>query len=99
MELSEKYFGLFRNESLRSQTHDYGTSSSYFITIDTYKMNKYFGDVVSTRTDYNQSILLTEIGNIAREYWIEIPQHHSFAEMGPFVIMPNHIHGILNLKF
>jgi REP element-mobilizing transposase RayT len=38
---------------------------------------------------------LNEIGKIAQKYWLEIPQHFQFIELGAFVIMPNHVHGIL----
>ncbi|WP_431167231.1 hypothetical protein [Tenacibaculum halocynthiae] len=38
---------------------------------------------------------LTEIGKLAETYWMEIPEHFSFVTLGNFVIMPNHMHGIL----
>jgi putative transposase len=95
--MSGKYLGLFRNESLRLPTHDYGTSCSYFVTIDTFAMNEYFGEVIPARTGHDPSIQYSEIGMIARDYWIEIPKHYSFAELDSFIIMPNHLHGILNL--
>ena len=37
-------------------------------------------------------------GNIAKEYWLNIPQHFSHIELNDFVIMPNHIHGIIILN-
>jgi REP element-mobilizing transposase RayT len=41
---------------------------------------------------------LTNIGKIAREFWQQIPQHYSWVEIDEFVVMPNHIHGILLFK-
>lgn len=38
---------------------------------------------------------LSEIGAIANQCWIEIPQHFPFVKLGAFVIMPNHVHGII----
>jgi len=38
---------------------------------------------------------LSEIGLLANKYWYEIPQHFKFIELDAFVVMPNHIHGIL----
>lgn len=38
---------------------------------------------------------LSKIGQIAYRFWNEIPSHFSFIELGEFVVMPNHIHGIL----
>lgn len=37
----------------------------------------------------------TEIGKIAREFWLQIPQHFPFVELDEFIVMPNHVHGIL----
>jgi REP element-mobilizing transposase RayT len=41
------------------------------------------------------SLRKTEIGEIAEKYWLDIPNHFSFVILDQFVIMPNHIHGIL----
>ena len=38
---------------------------------------------------------LSEIGKLAEQYWLEIPEHFPFIELGNFVVMPNHFHGIL----
>lgn len=46
-------------------------------------------------SDYNPTLRPSPIGHIAREYWEQIPQHFSFVELDAFVVMPNHIHGIL----
>lgn len=41
------------------------------------------------------SLRATTIGQIAIDYWAEIPKHYPFVELDEFVVMPNHIHGIL----
>jgi REP element-mobilizing transposase RayT len=46
-------------------------------------------------TDYYPSLRATEIGKIAHNYWIAIPDHFPFVALDEFVIMPDHIHGIL----
>lgn len=38
---------------------------------------------------------LTQIGKIANDFWQEIPKHYPFVELDEFVVMPNHLHGIL----
>jgi REP element-mobilizing transposase RayT len=38
---------------------------------------------------------LNEIGQLVQKYWVEIPNHFAFIELGNFVVMPNHVHGIL----
>lgn len=46
-------------------------------------------------TDNRPSLRKTVIGKIAFDFWNEIPKHYPFVELDEFVIMPNHIHGIL----
>lgn len=41
------------------------------------------------------SMQLNEIGQLAEKFWMEIPNHFPFVELGNFVVMPNHTHGIL----
>jgi putative transposase len=41
---------------------------------------------------------LTEIGKIAHQYWTEIPDHFPFVILDAFIIMPNHVHGILSFN-
>lgn len=96
--MAEKYLGLFKKESMRLQNHDYGTRCTYFVTIDTYNMNEYFGAFMPAQTGHDPSIQLTTIGMIARDYWMEIPKHYGFVELDAFIIMPNHIHGIINFN-
>jgi putative transposase len=45
--------------------------------------------------DKSASMQLTDIGRIAYRYWSEIPSHYPFIELDEFVVMPNHLHGIL----
>ncbi|MBL0051771.1 MAG: transposase [Bacteroidetes bacterium] len=46
-------------------------------------------------TPSTQIMQLTEIGKLAEKFWMEIPEHFPFIELGNFVVMPNHTHGIL----
>ena len=41
------------------------------------------------------SLRASEMGKLAEKYWLEIPNHFPFIELGEFVVMPNHTHGIL----
>lgn len=52
------------------------------------------GDLI-IETGNSPSVLLSPIGLKAKEFWMEIPKHYSFVELDEFIIMPNHIHGIL----
>ena len=38
---------------------------------------------------------LSSIGEIANECWSQIPEHFTFVKLGAFIVMPNHVHGII----
>ncbi len=87
--MNEKFFNRFRILSTRMQNWDYGWNAPYFITICTQKRTFYFGNIIEGKME------LSEIGKIAQQYWTEIPTHFPYVHLGAFVIMPNHIHGIV----
>ena len=86
-----KYKGKYRIESARLKNWDYGWNALYFVTICTKNRDCFFGDVV------NDKMILTEIGYAAEKYWYEIPEHFPFVKLDEFVVMPNHIHGIIEI--
>jgi REP element-mobilizing transposase RayT len=86
-----KFQNKYRNESARAQWWDYGWNGAYFITICTKNREHFFGEI------RNGKMELLPLGVIADILWHEIPNHASFVELGDFVVMPNHIHGILIL--
>jgi putative transposase len=84
-----KFKNKYRIPSARLKNWDYGADGSYFITINTKKGKHFFGKVV------NGEMILNKAGLIAHQIWSEIPDQFPFAELGNFIIMPNHTHGIL----
>ncbi|EKT3966110.1 transposase [Flavobacterium psychrophilum] len=93
--MGDKFKNKYRIPSARLQSWDYSTNGPYFITICTKNRQHFFGEVI------NGTMNLNEIGLLAEQFWLEIPKHFTFVELGNFVIMPNHVHGILiinNLK-
>lgn len=87
--MNEKFFNRFRILSTRMRNWDYGWNAPYFITICTRKRTFYFGNIIEGKME------LSEIGKIVQQYWTEIPTHFPYVHLGAFVIMPNHIHGIV----
>ena len=84
-----KFQNKYRISSIRAQWWDYGWNGAYFITICTHDREHYFGEI------QNDKMVLSEVGIIADLLWHQIPIHHKNVELGDFVVMPNHIHGIL----
>ncbi len=50
---------------------------------------------VQPKTDFHPSLRATEIGNVAINNWLDIPNHYPFVLLDSFILMPNHLHGIL----
>jgi len=84
-----KFRQKYRIETARARFWDYGWNGGYFVTICTKNRACFFGDVVNGR------INLSPIGHIANSCWYEIPNHFPFVKLGPHVVMPNHVHGIV----
>ena len=79
----------YRIESTRLQKWDYGWNGKYFVTIVTLFRKCYFGKIVYDEME------LSEIGENAQKCWLEIPIHFPFVKLGEFIVMPNHVHGII----
>src|SRR2546430_10066474 len=75
--------------SLRWRGHDYSSPGAYFVTICA--SSHLFGRV---RTG---EMLLSRFGEIARQCWVSIPNHFLHVRIDAFVVMPDHVHGILFL--
>lgn len=80
----------YKTTSTRLQKWDYGWDGSYFITICTENMQHFFGEI-----DPSGTMHLNNAGKIADEIWELIPKTFPYAHLGEFIVMPNHIHGIL----
>lgn len=87
--MSDKFKNKFRIPSARLQHWDYGSNGEYFITICTQNRIHYFGEIE------NGEMKMSRIGIIADVLWHEIKNHFKHIELGAFVVMPNHIHGII----
>lgn len=83
----------YRIEPARLKGFDYSSNAAYFVTICTKNRINYFGNIVET--DNYPSLQATPIGQIAIDFWQQIPQHFPFVILDSFVVMPNHIHGII----
>jgi REP element-mobilizing transposase RayT len=68
------------------------TPGEYFITICTYKKECIFGEVI------DEEMQLSEEGEIIKEEWLRTANIRLNVELDSFVVMPNHIHGIIVLN-
>jgi putative transposase len=75
--------------SIRLPNYDYSQPGAYFITIVTWHRECLFGEVV------DGEMRLNDVGKIVQWEWLELPKRFCFVELGAFIVMPNHFHGIL----
>ena len=89
--MTDKYQNKYRIPSARLQTWDYGSNAAYFITICTQNREHFFGEILGNEP----AMKLNELGKLANQFWLDIPQHFPFVLLDSFIVMPNHVHGII----
>jgi REP element-mobilizing transposase RayT len=93
--MPDRFRDKYRIPSARLQNWDYGWSAAYFVTICTAHRERYFGEIVAGLDNEQSTMQLSEIGKIAVSCWQEIPNHFPFVILDEYVVMPNHVHGII----
>ncbi len=90
------YMPLFKNkyriESIRLPKWDYASEGMYFVTVCTKHRSSFFGHIE------NGQMKFSALGQTAYDYWRQIPFHFDNAALDEFVVMPNHLHGIIVLE-
>ena len=80
---------LHHRRSIRLAGYDYSQPGAYFVTLVTHQRQCLLGQII------NGEMHLSAMGQIADEHWRAIPDHFPQVELGTYIIMPNHIHGII----
>lgn len=99
------YKNQYRIEPARRPGWDYGNDAFYFVTICTGHRRHWFGEIVGeippVETRFIASLqprmVLSDVGHIAAQIWNMIPQQFPFVQLDEFVVMPNHVHGIIQI--
>ncbi len=78
-----------RRRPLRLRSYDYSAPGAYFVTIVTRQRIPLFGDVAAGTMQLNAA------GRIVLSLWDRLPAHYPSVELDEFVVMPNHVHGII----
>ena len=80
---------IHNRHSIRLPGYDYTQPGAYYLTILTHKKEHLFGKVV------DGIVQLSPVGEVVQEEWLKIPTNFSNVALDAFVIMPNHLHGIV----
>jgi len=81
-----------RRRAMRLRGYDYSQPGAYFVSICVQHRKCLFGAIIAGH------LRLNEIGQIVIECWSRVPQHFPSVELDEYVIMPNHMHGIIALN-
>jgi putative transposase len=75
--------------SIRLPHYDYAQPGAYFVTIVAWHRESLFGKIV------NEEMRLSDYGKVVEACWQEIPSHFPNVNLGAYIVMPNHVHGVL----
>jgi len=81
----------FHRRSVRLKEYDYSSPGAYFVTVVTHRYECIFGKII------DQEMQMNDLGRIVQKCWVVLPDHFLDIEIQPFVVMPNHIHGIITI--
>ena len=75
--------------SIRLKEFDYSQTGAYSITLCTHNRICLFGEIE------DGEMVLNDVGRVTEKYWIDIPNHFPHIQLKEYIVMPNHIRGIL----
>lgn len=78
-----------QRRATRLKDYDYREEGAYFVTICTHQRESFFGDI------HDDAMLLNRWGEIVKTEWEQTAIVRPNVELDAFVVMPNHIHGII----
>jgi putative transposase len=81
-----------RRNSLRLQGYDYSQAGVYFVTVVLKECVPMFGEIV------NETMTLNNAGQVVQDVWDDLPNHYAKVELDEFVVMPDHVHGIIVIQ-
>ncbi len=82
---------IHHRRSIRLKDYDYSQAGAYFVTMCAWHRECLFGEIE------NGEMRVNEYAGIAQACWDDLPNHYYHIELDAFVIMPNHVHGIVIL--
>ena len=81
----------YHRRSTRLKDYDYSEPGSYFVMVCVHGHKEIFGEILDSRMHLNESGIST------KSVWTRLPKRFPHIELEEFVIMPNHMHGIINI--
>lgn len=79
----------YHRRSIRLRGYDYAQPGTYFVTICTQNRECLFGEIVDGQ------MALNPLGEMVEAGWHDLPNHYRHVRLDAFVVMPNHVHGVI----
>jgi hypothetical protein len=80
-----------RRRAMRLREFDYAQAAAYFVTVCTHHRSCLFGEIT------DGTMHLHDPGRIVQAAWQALPEHYPHVQLDAFVVMPNHVHGVIIL--
>ncbi|EKD32864.1 MAG: hypothetical protein ACD_76C00130G0011, partial [uncultured bacterium] len=81
----------WNRKSIRLRNYDYSKPGFYFVTICTQYRECWFGQII------NDKMILNDTGTMIDKWWQKLPNKYNNVRLDEFKIMPDHIHGIIQI--
>jgi len=82
----------YHRRSIRLKDYDYSSPGAYFVTMVAKGYKCVFGKMI------DNEMHLDSLGKIVENCWLQIPEHFLGVDVEVFIVMPNHIHGIVSIR-
>ena len=89
--------GRHHSQSIRLKGYDYAQAGAYFVTVCTQNRQCIFGHIVGAAACGHPEMVLNEAGRMLQAVWDELQVFYLGVQTDGFVVMPNHVHGIIML--
>jgi REP element-mobilizing transposase RayT len=91
---------IHQRKKIRLHHYDYTRAGFYFITICTKNRESLFCTITTTNTvgvDPRSTLIKSKLGEIVEQTWLDLVNHNPSLRLHEFVVMPNHVHGIIEI--
>lgn len=94
--MNTRDFLLSQRRSIRLKRYDYHSPGAYFVTMSTQGRERLFGEgIVGAGPGACPHVVLGDAGRMVSKVWAEIPERYPGVGVDEFVVMPDHVHGIV----
>jgi putative transposase len=89
---------MLQRKSIRLKGYDYSSVGAYFVTLCTQNRECLFGEIkIGKSRQHYPELFLNDAGQVVTGIWNQITSYYPGIELDEFIVMPNHLHGIIRI--